>query len=136
MNNSTIVETARRLVGTPFVSQGRLPGVGLDCAGILASVAKYNKLQFKDQLNYNVKQWTGDKLLSEVEQNFDPIARLENASILLIWFRRPTLPQHFAIYTEAGTIIHTTEATGKVVEVQYDERWIKRTHSIWKFKEI
>ncbi len=136
INKSRIVQTGRQYIGTPFVHQGRKPGIGLDCVGLISAIAKNNECYFEDQDCYNIQQWAGDKLLLEMEQNFTPLVNPENACILLIWFRRPHLPQHFAIYTDRDTIIHTEEATGRVVEVQFDERWAKRVHSIWKFKEV
>lgn len=35
-----VVRVARSRLGTPFHHMGRLPGVGLDCAGLLISVAR------------------------------------------------------------------------------------------------
>jgi cell wall-associated NlpC family hydrolase len=35
-----IVAEARALLGTPYVSQARLPGVGIDCAGVPILVAR------------------------------------------------------------------------------------------------
>lgn len=35
-----IVRVARTYIGTPFHHMGRLPGVGLDCAGVLVCVAR------------------------------------------------------------------------------------------------
>jgi cell wall-associated NlpC family hydrolase len=135
MKQREIIRTARQFIGTPFIPQGRKRGVGVDCIGLLSCVAQINNLKLQDKKNYLPQQWAGDKLLHEVQENFTPLANLENACILLIWFRRPCLPQHFAIYTDNKTIIHTTEDLKKVVEVNYDEQWIKRTHSIWRFRE-
>jgi cell wall-associated NlpC family hydrolase len=35
-----VVAAARALVGTPYQHQGRLPGVALDCAGVVICVAR------------------------------------------------------------------------------------------------
>ena len=32
-NRNELMIAARSMVGTPFIHQGRVPGVGLDCAG-------------------------------------------------------------------------------------------------------
>ena len=42
------VRVARTYVGTPFQHMGRLPGVGLDCAGVLVCVARELKLVAPD----------------------------------------------------------------------------------------
>ncbi len=43
-----IVRVARSYVGTPFHHMGRLPGVGLDCAGVLVCAARELKLVSPD----------------------------------------------------------------------------------------
>ncbi len=35
MKREDFVRVARSYIGTPFHHQGRLPGVGLDCAGVI-----------------------------------------------------------------------------------------------------
>ena len=42
------VRVARTYIGTPFHHMGRLPGVGLDCAGLLVCVARELKLVAPD----------------------------------------------------------------------------------------
>jgi cell wall-associated NlpC family hydrolase len=40
MSPAEVVQAARALLGTPFHHQGRVPGVGLDCAGVPIVVAR------------------------------------------------------------------------------------------------
>jgi cell wall-associated NlpC family hydrolase len=40
-------------------------------------------------------------------------------------------PQHFAIYTERGTIIHANAQHGKVVEQTFGAPWTRLVHSLW-----
>lgn len=40
MSGSEIVRVARGYIGTPFHHMGRVPGVGLDCAGVLICAAR------------------------------------------------------------------------------------------------
>jgi cell wall-associated NlpC family hydrolase len=43
-------------------------------------------------------------------------------------------PQHFGIYSGAGTFIH---AGYKVVrETRMDERWQEKIHAVWRWKEL
>ncbi len=39
-SGSDVVRTARTWLGTPYHHQGRLKGVGVDCAGLLIGVAQ------------------------------------------------------------------------------------------------
>ena len=40
-----VVREAKTWLGTPFHHQGRLKGVGVDCAGVIVCVAKELKLK-------------------------------------------------------------------------------------------
>jgi cell wall-associated NlpC family hydrolase len=40
MTAAEIIAAARACLGTPFRHQGRLPGIGLDCAGVALHVAQ------------------------------------------------------------------------------------------------
>ncbi|MBK8745664.1 MAG: peptidase P60, partial [Propionivibrio sp.] len=37
---AAILAAARACIGTPFVHQGRIPGLALDCAGLVVAVAQ------------------------------------------------------------------------------------------------
>ena len=39
MTSADIIAIARACLGTPFRHQGRIPGVALDCAGLVVAVA-------------------------------------------------------------------------------------------------
>ena len=39
MNANGIIASARACLGTPFLHQGRIPGVALDCAGLVGIIA-------------------------------------------------------------------------------------------------
>jgi cell wall-associated NlpC family hydrolase len=47
-----IVTTARGMIGTPWTHQGRLPGVGLDCIGLVVCTLKVLGVQINDRANY------------------------------------------------------------------------------------
>src|SRR5438034_10631009 len=56
-----VVERARACIGTPFRHQGRLPGRGLDCVGIVIHVA--NALGFKESFDFRVYSRFPDQIL-------------------------------------------------------------------------
>lgn len=48
MIREQIVASARSIIGTPYVHQGRVKGVGVDCVGTILIVAKeLNLTQFE-----------------------------------------------------------------------------------------
>jgi cell wall-associated NlpC family hydrolase len=141
--NETIIKAARGLVGTPFHHQGRLPGVGLDCVGVVVLVARACGLEVVDPANYGRKP-TLDLCLEYMIQN--PVDQVDDAEIgdILLFSvdvsARRWLPPHFAI--DLGeTMVHCPGDLGgergpraRVAEVTLDRRWLDRLHSRWRLR--
>ena len=120
-----IVATARSYIGTPFHHMGRLPGVGLDCAGVLVCAARALALVAPD---FDVPAYTptpdGRQMIEWCERFMTPVAQDEmqpGDAILLI---TDLHPQHLGIlgdYVHGGlSIIHAaSNATpGRVIETR------------------
>jgi cell wall-associated NlpC family hydrolase len=106
-----IVRVARSYLSTPFHHRGRLPGVGLDCAGILVCVARELGLMAPD---FDVPPYTptpdGRTMLAWCETYMTRVsqdAMQPGDAIVLI---TDVYPQHLAIlgdYRHGGlSIIH------------------------------
>lgn len=136
MGRPEIVEAARELLGTPFHHQGRAPGVGVDCVGLLVCVARALSLPHQDCRTYR-RRPEGDRL--EHELAAAGLLRLEPeeaqvGDALAFWIRRRRDVQHAGIMTDVG-LLHTWAATGKVVEHGMNDFWRARTSSAWRFPE-
>lgn len=70
----------------------------------------------------------------ELERQMDRIAigALEPGDVA--WFAWRREPQHVAIFT-GDTIIHATEALGRVVEHPIDRFWLARVRGAFRFRE-
>jgi len=126
---AAVVRYARRLVGTPYVPHGRRVGVGADCGAL---VEAYRSAGFA------VTDWHGYKVLPEPHELLlairanaveVPLVSAPPGSTLLLWITRVTRPQHLALLTERGTIIHCTRA--ETVEESLSARWRRRILSAW-----
>lgn len=135
-----IVTTAREYLGTPFFHQARLKGVGVDCIGLLACVAKDLGLSFKDRTNY--PRYPDARTLMEEAANSPlyvvPIDRAQEGDVFLFWIRRASHPQHAAIYTGPNphTIIHSAADFKAVIESRLDYRWVKRIAGVYRWAEL
>ena len=127
-----IVEEARKLLGTPFHHQGRTPGVGVDCIGLLVCVGRAIGAEFTDCLDYH-KRPDGATLLAKFAENLDPVVDPEPGDIALFYFESRAYPQHAGIITPYG-LIHTYAKVRKVVEHHFDNYWKVRTHSYHRFR--
>lgn len=120
-----IVATARGFLGTPFHHMGRLPGAGLDCAGVLVCAARALGLVAAD---FDVPAYTptpdGASMLAWCRQYMAPVRYAEmqpGDAILLI---TDLHPQHLALlgdYRHGGlSIIHAASAADppRVIETR------------------
>lgn len=125
-----IIKCARLALGTSFHHQGRQPGVGLDCVGLVIWVGQSLGLTDFDILNYP-RLPQGDQLREVAEQaGFVPVPQERPGDIAC--FRLGRNPQHVGILTGHG-LIHACQNVGRVIEHRLDEHWRRRIISIFKF---
>lgn len=135
--NLELVELAKQCLGTPFKHQGRVNGVALDCAGVLAYCLDKMGLPYNDLDGYARTPFDG-----QLEKSLDGqpsmrkinICDAEAGDVLLM--RMKTAPQHIAIHagTESGHIyiIHGSEPHGKVVHHRLDDLWRAKVVSAYR----
>lgn len=132
MAANKIIECARECLGTPFRHQGRLIGVGMDCAGLIAHVLNSFGLPCIDEKGYPRTPVDGKiKRILDAEPSLERINELEAGCVIL--FRITKEPQHVAIYTGSG-IIHSYLAVGEVVESGIGDKWRKRIVGLYRIK--
>ena len=129
-----IIAAARQFAETPFVHQGRIPGMALDCAGLVVMVAKTLGLEYHDQTGY-ARRPSGGLLEAALDAQpcLERITALEPGCVLLMRFKDD--PQHLGIYT-GETIIHAWQPVGKVCEHTLDAAWQRRIVRIYRFKGL
>jgi cell wall-associated NlpC family hydrolase len=132
-----IVQAARKHLGTKFRHQGRKPGVGLDCVGLLVCVARELGIPYTDERCYS-RMPNGVTLMDRLLESCDRYAEPGDAkvgSVLVFEFLGPEWPQHVGIRTDRG-FIHTYGRIGKVCEHGYDAEWQARTVAALDFKGV
>lgn len=129
-----VVETARTYLGTPFRHQGRIKGLGVDCAGLIVGVAKELELSAFDSKDYG-RVPSADKLREVLEQEMVAIqiSEAKAGDVYLMSFDAE--PQHLAIITDYG-IIHSYSAAKKVVEHRIDDNWKRKIRGAYRFKGV
>ena len=130
------VAAARSYVNTPFVHQGRVPGAGLDCAGVVVCAARAAGFELQDGAVYErvPRPLYVRGLLQQNCATLPDCAALLAGSLVLAWVRTPRLPVHLLVCTGQGTVIHSTQAVGRVCEVTFDQYWRDRVTSCWHFQ--
>jgi cell wall-associated NlpC family hydrolase len=136
-NRREAVRAARRLVGSPFVHQGRSAD-GIDCVGLIIAVARalglglnwpempYREFPPEDYVRGVLDSYLNTRL-------FPP----EAGDVALIRWRRTA--NHLAIIgdgDEPYTLIHAYYVMGRVVEHRADPDWQNRIVALYTFRGI
>lgn len=130
-----LVDSARSLVGKPFVHQGR-GSIGVDCIGLLSTAALGCGADLARMLgieaNNSYARNPSKALLEVTKATCKQVAEPIVGAALLFQLPGASDPHHFALYTEKDTIIHAEAVRAKcVVEQTYGKPWSRWLHSVW-----
>lgn len=135
-----IVEIARSWEGTRFVHQGHLKGLGVDCAGFIAEVARESGgvADTNFEQNYRRKE-NGEQMLELLNEYMDGIeGEPEPGDVLALCdedLRKRDRPRHLMILTQKLPYWKAIHASEKGVrEHRLDGRFRQRIHSVWRLK--
>jgi NlpC/P60 family putative phage cell wall peptidase len=128
---STMIAAARSCLGTPFHHQGRSPGVGLDCIGLIVIALRAAGFTVHDRADYG-RRPDGKSLVAALHAHgAHPVPTLAAGDIVL--FRYDGQPQHAALATGPDRMIHSFAPAGKVVETALGAYWRRRLIGIYRF---
>jgi cell wall-associated NlpC family hydrolase len=137
MTADDILAAARQCLGTPFRHQGRLLGVGLDCAGVAIHVARQIGVGHLDVSGYGRTPVDGQLEHSlDSQPCLERVARVDDrlpGDLLLMRFAGD--PQHLAI-TTGDTLIHAYESVGSCCEHRLSSMWAARIVQVYRFRGI
>jgi NlpC/P60 family putative phage cell wall peptidase len=127
-----LIAAARECLGTPFHHQGRQPGIGLDCIGLIVVALQATGKQVHDRSDYG-KRPDGKSLETALAAHGAvPVQDIAAGDILL--FRYDGQPQHVALATGADSMIHSFAPAGEVVETLIGAYWRRRLVGIYRFR--
>ncbi|MDD4616065.1 MAG: NlpC/P60 family protein [Alphaproteobacteria bacterium] len=133
MNDSIqkAIAAARACLGTPFHHQGRAPGVGVDCIGLVIVAFRAAGAKIDDRTDY-ARRPDGQSLVKALEAHgARAVSDIQAGDVLL--FRYDRQPQHVALATSSETMIHSFAPAGKVVETSIGDYWKRRLAGIYRF---
>lgn len=136
---SAVVAAARECLKTPFKHQGRVPGVGMDCAGLLVYCFKALSADHFDEFGYPRNPYDGQ--LEKILDDQPSLSRIDISDVQagdVLAMRMKTAPQHIAIHTGIVRghpyVIHASELHGCVVEHRLDELWGARVMRAYRLE--
>lgn len=122
---------AKAALGTAFHHQGRSAGVGLDCIGLVVVALKATGIEVRDRSDY-ARRPDGKSLVAALEEHGAVRQEDMQAGDVLV-FQYDHQPQHVAIVSREGMMIHSFAPAGKVVETSIGGYWRRRLIAIYRF---
>lgn len=131
VNGTAVYLKSRELVGSKYIHQGRMKGIGIDCLGVVIWTANQLNLGITDVRNYprNPDGTMQDKIAAVCPE-------IEMKPGALLVFAISEYPQHCGIvsnynppYSSFGEglgLIHAWDIAGQVVEQRLTEKWRSR----------
>lgn len=126
-----IVNYARSYINTKYHHQGRVPGSGLDCIGVV--YCAYSKAGFTGNIPNDYTSTPDVNVLTTYLNKYCHVTeKPEIGDIILFKIRKD--PQHFGIYC-GNTFIHAYAKYGKVIEEEYSNKWKRLTLGYYALNE-
>ena len=135
-----IVAEARAWLNTRWQHQASLKGVGTDCIGLIAGVARELGIAEAAQFDSSAtikgygRQPDPAMLLRACGELLDPCADPVAGDILL--FRFELEPAHFGILSAPDYVIHAYAQARRVVENRIDELWRSRIVGAFSYRGV
>lgn len=143
VSRADIVNEARSWLGTRWQHQAALKGVGCDCIGFVAGVARELGIAgaaefFATPALRSYGRQPEPKLLAACDALLDPIAMAEAGPGDVLVLKFETEPQHFGIISESAPpyMLHALAHARRVVEHRIDAIWRSRLVRAYRFRGV
>lgn len=148
---ANVISQARKYLSTPFIHQGRVMGVGVDCVGLVLCVADdlgLNDIHGLPLGRHDYPDYDRQPDNHTVQAKcIDRLVRVLNTAVVpgdIVNVKMPDSPCHTGIVTAVNadgslTLIHAYN-TGRpdacVVEHRLDHAWRRRIAASFRFPEV
>lgn len=128
-----IDQHAMKYIGTSYRHQGRVPGIGLDCAGVLICAMRDAGYAINDCRSYS-RVPPRNLLQATIESNgLQEVTRgqPQDGDVMLFWMRNKRLVIHCGICTSNGRAIIHVES-GRKVEAVPMQLWMHQLAKVFR----
>lgn len=132
-----VVTCARGYIGTKWHHQGRVKGVGVDCAGLLICVAR--DLGLADVKYSNYSRYPDGTLEAVCTEHMSAIHADDAMPGDVLVFTFDTQAQHLGIVAQYGyqaTVVHAYADARRVVENAIDPVWRPRIRGAYRIPGV
>lgn len=141
LTRQSIVESARRWLGTPYRHQASVRGVGCDCLGLVRGVWREVIGCEPEPLRPYAPDWaeaTGKEMLADVASRYlapIEISDFQRGDVLLFRWRERFVAKHAALVASPSTMIHAHDGA-VVCEVALSPWWRRRIAFAFRFPGV
>lgn len=126
---SEVVAAARDWIGTPYMHQASLKGVGCDCLGLLRGIWREVLGTEPEVVPPYTPDWGEaqgvEMLLQAAGRHLVPVTARAPGDVLVFRMRRAAVAKHIGILSAADAFIHAYSRHG-VVESPLSDAWSAR----------
>jgi NlpC/P60 family putative phage cell wall peptidase len=136
-----IIAAARGWIGTPYMHQASLRGVGADCLGLVRGVWREIMGPEPEAPPPYAPGWAeagqGEPLMEAAGRHLEHVPYTEfQAGDILLFRWRPHLPaKHAGIATSRGAMVHAQEHAA-VLEIPLSGWWLRHLASAYRFPGV
>lgn len=139
MRRAAIIEEARSWIGTPYLHQASLKGIGCDCLGLLRGVWKGvmgSEPELPPPYSPDWAEAGADTLVAAARKYLAEVDvdTFEPGDVLLFRWRDNMPAKHCAIATSPDTMIHAHDGAC-VTEVTFHPWWRRHLAYAFRFPE-
>ena len=133
MTRDDIITSALTYVGTPYHSEGRVKGIGLDCVGLIIGVSQDVIKEPKDLVKY-LRRPAGAFMVRSLRRQCFEVQCPQPGDIVVFWMDKIRKhPQHIGIKTYDG-LVHCSPT--KVVHHTWAQFWDERLVASFEFPGV
>lgn len=129
------IEEAETYLNTPWIHQGRLKGVGIDCIGLVqVAYEKVTGIQYSGEINYHRVPQKGreNRLHSILIQYLDEVPKAEMLRGDVLLFSFNGLSNHIGIYLGDLVLLHAWQEVQKVIKMRMDPAWLRCIRGVYR----
>lgn len=132
-----ILAESRNWIGTPYIHQASIKGVGVDCLGLVRGLWRHLYGFEPEKVPAYSADWgevsNKETILDAASRNFRRVRmNAKPADLLVFRWRQGVIAKHVGILTDNDCFIHAYESAG-VVETRLGEHWRKRIVGKYRF---
>jgi hypothetical protein len=133
-------ELCAACLGTPWVQYGRVPGMGLDCVGLIAQALTWMDIPFEDSRSYYLGAYSDQygPMVELFAKVFEPVTdgSLEIGDVIA--YSIPGSPGHCRVYCgtsgtlcpQLNTYHSTVEGFRRVIHTPENPDWVDRIRAL------